>query len=211
MMNIDRMVSTPHTLIAGTTGSGKSVLLNQIILGLKDRDCLLDFIDLKRVELNQYKNLDGTMGYITEPEDVLKELWFVCKLMDERYQNMVGKKTDEMHIYIVIDELADLLTVKGVIDPLIKIGRLGRAAGIHLLCATQDPSRHTLSAQLMQNFTCKIALRCEDIIESRQVINMPGAEQLPKYGYGILKDADGVEKFQIPYISDEEILARVNE
>ena len=196
---ITPLIDTAHTLIAGTTGSGKSVLLNKAIHYLiEDRVCLCTFFDLKRVELSEYKGTDICSDYITEPEDVLEALDFLIFLMDERYKDMVGKKSDKFPYYIVVDELADMLTVDGVLERLVKIGRLGRASNIHLLCATQDPSRHTLPAQLMQNFTCTVALRCRSSIESRQIIGVPGAETLPKHGYGYRWDADGIQKFAIP-------------
>lgn len=198
-MNIDKLIDTPHTLIAGTTGSGKSVLLHQIIDKLVDKYCLLEFIDLKVVELSEYKSVDGCLGYVTEPGDICYELDWLIDEMKDRFAKMEGKHSDEIPIYIVIDELADVLSEDGVLERLVKIGRLGRAANIHLLCATQDPSRRTLRAQLMQNFTCCVALRCRSAIESRQIIGVPGAETLPKHGYGYRWDADGIEKFAIPY------------
>ena len=131
---------------------------------------------------------------------MVRELDSVIYIMEKRFKRMGDKKkTAEGPYYVVIDELADMITIKGVLERLVKIGRLGRAANIHLLCATQDPSRRTLPAQLMQNFTCTVALRCRSAIESRQIIGVPGAELLPKYGYGYRWDADGIEKFAIPF------------
>ena len=202
MMNgnyLEPMINSAHTLIAGTTGSGKSVLLNKAITYIDDYTSgICEFFDLKRVELSEYRDHVFCLDYITEPEDVLEALDAMIYLMDQRYKRMVGKSSDECPIYIVVDELADMLTVDGSLERLVKIGRLGRASNIHLLCATQDPSRHTLPAQLMQNFTCTIALRCRSSIESRQIIGVPGAETLPKHGYGYRWDADGIQKFAIP-------------
>ena len=204
-MNVlDPLINSAHTLIAGTTGSGKSVLLNDVLSRLSYTvDGFCSFFDLKRVELIDYKYDVGLCSnYISEPEDVLEELDFLIFLMEGRYEDMASrglKKYDGYHHYIVIDELADMITIEGVLERLVKIGRLGRAANIHLLCATQDPSRRTLPAQLMQNFTCTVALRCRSAIESRQIIGVPGAELLPKYGYGYRWDADGIEKFAIPF------------
>jgi len=112
---------------------------------------------------------------------------------------------DGKPLYVVIDELADLVSNKKALELIIKIGRLGRAAQVHLICATQDPSRKTLPAALMQNFTTTVALRCRSAIESRQIIGIPGAEKLPKYGYGIQWDAEGTHNIDIP-LTDERML-----
>lgn len=202
-------VVNSHTLIAGTTGSGKSVLLNDLLVSLHQWGILYGkpqclFFDLKRVELWQYKRLRPfCAGYVTEPHQVTDALDWAIDLMEDRYKRMGGRRSDETPLFIVVDELADMLTVKGALERLVKIGRLGRAANVRLLCATQDPSRRTLSAQLMQNFTCCIALRCKTAIESRQIIGVPGAESLPRYGVGILSDPDGVREVEIPFLSDE--------
>lgn len=199
------LINTAHTLIAGTTGSGKSVLLNDILKRFCETyEGYCSFFDLKRVELIDYKNAEGVCSrYVSEPEDVINELDFAIWLMEGRYIDMAKKglkKSDDYHHFLVIDELADMLTIKGVLERLVKIGRLGRAANIHLLCCTQDPSRRNLPAQLMQNFTCCVALRCRSAIESRQIIGVPGAELLPKYGKAIRWDADGLEEFEVPFI-----------
>ena len=198
-------VRDSHTLIAGTTGSGKSVLLNDLLILIHSQGygrCIL--FDLKRVELRDYKKLeDFAIGYVSEPRQVLPALDWAIEKMESRYLSMKGRKSTSGAIFLVIDELADLLTVKGALERIVKIGRLGRAANIRLLCATQDPSRRTLSAQIMQNFTCSIALRCRSAIESRQIIGTTGAELLPRYGKGIIADADGVDEIDIPYVGDE--------
>ena len=202
---------TAHTLIAGTTGSGKSVLLNTILYSMIKKSLvgddfgLLFLIDTKRVELKQYKDYIFTKGYVTEPEDVPAALDGIIEMMDGRYYNMPGKETTDPHVYIVIDELADVLTTRGVLDRIIKIGRLGRAAHIHLLCCTQDPSRYTLSAQLVQNFTTRVALHCADSIESKQIINVAGAEDLPDHGKAIVRDKKGRRMIDIPLTPDEDI------
>lgn len=207
----ERLLDTAHTLIAGTTGSGKSVLLNSVIFtALNAINPVCVFIDLKRVELVRYKNIFNCAMFVTEPEEVNGALDSVIDMMERRYQQMekVGLvKTTETPVYVFIDELADLINNKGVLPRLVKIGRLGRTAQIHLVCATQDPSRRTLPAQLMQNFTCCVALRCKSSIESRQVIGIAGAEELPQYGQAILWDAKGKKRFEVPMTPEEDIAA----
>ena len=202
---------SPHTLIAGTTGAGKSVALNSILYSLMfsslgRAENYFVMIDTKRVELKPYAKCVKTLAYETEPERVPSLLDGVIDIMEDRYAEMEGRETDGYHIYVVVDELADLIDEPGVLKRLVKLGRLGRAAHIHLICCTQDPSRHTLSAQLMQNFTTRIALKCKDQIESRQVLGHPGAELLVKHGPAIISDGDGERKFKFTLIPDEEIL-----
>lgn len=203
--------NTAHTLIAGTTGSGKSVLLNTILYSIIKHDLITsDFaefvmIDTKRVELKQYRKYPFTIEYETEPERVPALLDRVISMMDDRYAEMEKKETTEGHVYVVIDELADLLDTKGVLERIVKIGRLGRAAHIHLLMCTQDPSRNTLTAQIMQNMTTCVALRCKDTTESRQIIKKDGAERLPRHGKAIVSDNDGYRSIKIPVIPDDDI------
>ena len=202
------IAKSPHILIAGTTGSGKSVALNNLLYTLlltQGNSSQFIFIDTKRVELKQYRALPTSLRYVSEPEEVSALLQGIIAVMDERYELMERKETTEPHMYVVIDELADLIDETNVLKQLVKIGRLGRAAHIHLLACTQDPSRKTLSAQLMQNFTARLALRCKDNIESRQVLGITGAERLPKHGFGILSDADGERKIKITLTPDEYI------
>lgn len=202
------LLKANHILIAGTTGSGKSVMLNSLIYNIIRADKGQMFmIDLKRVELSIYKHL---ATYVcTEPEEVVPLLRNVVDIMEKRYKKMQHqhlRMTKAEPIYVIIDELADLVTMKEVLPLLIKIGRLGRAAKIHTICATQDPSRKTLPAAYMQNVTAALALRCRSDIESRQIIGVSGAEKLPRYGKGILWDAAGIRMIDIPLTPEEDIL-----
>lgn len=208
----NEILNAHHSLIAGATGSGKSVLLNAVICeGLK-RDFDFWFIDLKRVELKQYKKTRNCLAYATEPADALALLGDIIDDMDEEYERMDerdAKETDRPHRYLVIDELAHLVTNKDALEMIVEIGRLGRAAHIHMIGATQDPSRTTLSAQLMQNITCAVALKCKTATESRQIIGEAGAENLPEHGKGYVSTFRGIKKVDIPYISSEEIAEAV--
>lgn len=209
------VVPTAHTLIAGTTGSGKSVLLNSVLYSLIiGTTTEFYMVDTKRVELKIYSKIPRRVHRITEPEDVSDMLAEVIQIMDDRYERMSGKETEEHSIYVVIDELADLVddeeAGKTVLKQLVKIGRLGRAAHIHLICCTQDPSRRTLSAQLMHNFTTCIALRCKDVIESRQIIGRDGAESLPRYGKALVSSPDGYKTITVPLTPEEDIIEMCN-
>lgn len=203
-----KLLKANHILIAGTTGSGKSVMLNTLIYNIiRANEGQMFMIDLKRVELSIYKHV--AVQTCTEPEQVVPLLEFIVELMEKRYRKMERRGlrlSDEVPVYVIIDELADLVSLKGVLPLLIKIGRLGRAAKIHTICATQDPSRKTLPAAYMQNVTAAIALRCRSDIESRQIVGISGAEKLPRYGKGILWDAEGIRTINIPLTPEEDVL-----
>ena len=216
---LNSFMKSPHILVAGTTGAGKSVLMNAMLYSmLKPDSCwfsspenmpMLTLVDTKRVELKQYIDWGGTQAWDYDETNILGDLACVVSSMEDRYSRMEArglKETDEPHWYVVIDELADLVTNKDILACLVKIGRLGRAAHIHLFCGTQDPSRTTLSAQLMQNFTCRIALRCKDKIESRQVLGCEGAEKIDRYGIGYI-DVDGKRGwFDFDRVPEEDII-----
>ena len=230
----------PHTLIAGTTGSGKSVCLNKILYSILKHNCLglmdiayklahkenvgpdankqliqFAFIDVKRVELRDYKDLRETKYYVTEPDDVPAMLDKVIDEMERRYTVMKGRKYNGEYFYVVIDELADLVNSenkkrnKEILARLVRIGRLGRAVNVKLLACTQDPSRETLSGPLMQNFPCRIALYCESDIDSRQIIGVSGAEKIDGYGKCIVRTR-GLDNVEYGMVSDEDIAEVVN-
>lgn len=193
-----KLMESPHILVAGTTGAGKSVLINAMLYSRLKSDSMfyrsqeqmaeVNLIDTKRVGLAMWKDWPGVFIRQTEPSKVVNDLDFLIECMEGVYWRMEQRgleETDEHDVYIVIDELADVISEKGVLDRLVKIGRLGRAAHYHLLCGTQDPSRNTLSAQLMQNFTCRIALRTKDEIESRQIVGIKDAMFITGYGRAI--------------------------
>ena len=208
MSYIDDILATPHALIAGTTGSGKSVCLAGVINKILDKapeTTGMVLFDLKRIELKRFKDAPHCLGFITEPFDVTQALDKCNVMIDDAYK---AEKADYT-LYVIVDELADTLNVKGALERLTRIGRIGRGANVHLICATQDPSRRTLKAELMQNFTLTIALRCRSAIESRQIIGIKGAESLPQYGKGLMWDARGVQEINIEKVPDEKIATKV--
>lgn len=204
------VMESAHTLIAGTTGSGKSVCLNALLYniyrqyGSTPDGFGLYLIDPKRVELKAYKNSKAVIGYETEPDRISDLLDFVLEDMDGVYARMEGKKSTEGPTFIVVDELADLVSDQKILNKIVKIGRLGRAADFHLICCTQDPSRTTLSAAFMQNMTCCIALKCKSETESKQIVGKAGAEDLP-VGYGWMECGSTYGSFKIDMVPDEDI------
>lgn len=191
----EMILKQPHTMIAGTTGSGKSVILNGLIMSVligHPNESRLVLLDPKKVELSVYKDMPHVLAYANESSDIADVLEEMCAEMDSRYRSMerTGKRKFDGHdTYIILDELADLLTSsekKRVETSLQRLMQLGRAAKFHVILATQCPSRQILNAKIMVNVTCAIALHCKTAIESRQILNVDGAEYLPQYGQCIV-------------------------
>ena len=217
----DIIENATHLLIAGETGSGKSVVLNGIIhtaLALYGPgDVSFCMIDPKIVELSPYKNLPHTVRYETEPEKVLALLQDIYAFMMKRYEEMDAKhirKYQGAKLVVVIDELADLLlspSGNAIKKEIVRLLQKGRAANIMMICATQAPSREILSPSLVLNMTNRIALHCANAIESRQIINEKGAENLPAHGSALYKAPNTpVTRINgIPFWSDEELNKRI--
>ncbi len=188
---IEDILTSPHTLIAGTTGSGKSVLLNNILIsflntrGVKNSYIL---IDPKRVELSRYKNFPHCIGYTSDTETAIKYLNYLLEVIEKRYKYLEKHEKVQYkgrHIYLIIDELADIIISeynKEFKRKLQKILQIARAANVHVIACTQSPSRQVIPAPIVLNFTNRVALRCLSDIESRQIITIGGAEKLPQYG-----------------------------
>ena len=183
-----------HTIIAGTTGSGKSTMLDTLLYNICQ--CEPDFrqfdvIDLKKVSVMDWKTFPHCKKYATTLDQAEQILVENINLMNRIYAEMEKQNLKESpygYKYIIIDECADLVTEsKKAKEMIIKLGRLGRAAHVVVILCTQAPSRKVLSADLCLNFNGRLALRTSDQIESRQIIGETGAELLPRYGKGIWK------------------------
>lgn len=194
-MNITNdILNETHLLIAGCTGSGKSVLLNNIIINLYNSDNKFIFIDIKKVELSQYKNTIQCINYCETSETVIIAMEKAVQDIEKRFKHM-QKKNLKLYpgnnVYIVIDELADLLTDnntrKEILPLLCRVGQIGRAAKYHLIACTQIPNRNIISSQLRVNFTGIIGLRTAG---QRETINILGGNTIqlhtfPKYGQAV--------------------------
>ena len=200
------ILDQPHTLIAGTTGSGKSVLLNTIIYtALHFAPCQkqLILIDPKRVDLRKYRKLPHTITHAKDIPEIVRALKHAETIMDRRYREVERKDLDiypGLDIYVVIDELSDILndqTRHEVLPILTRLTRLGRAARVHVIGATQCPNRKTLSAEFAANCPCRVGLRCREAIESRQIIGSNDAVNLPMYGVGIYSDPKHRDSFKV--------------
>lgn len=213
------MLKQPHLLIAGSTGSGKSVLINSLIytaLYKAPTECLFVLIDPKRVELIDYKNLPHCILYASEPPDIANAINKTVDFMEERYKRMQAagmKKSTEADIYLIVDEFADLMITQKheTLAPLQRIAQLGRAAKIHLILATQRPTKDIVNGQIKVNMDSRVALRCPTAQDSRNIINVKGAELLPRYGYGFYYTPETMklEMIKIPMTPPEELAARV--
>ena len=211
------ILAQEHVLIGGTTGSGKSVLLNSIIFtGFNDYHFV--FIDPKMIDLKKWAVSPKTDFYASHPAEALSALRAVRNEMWRRIQSIppgANRFRGKQDIVVVIDEMAILLSYgrREVIEILSEIMRLGRAAGIHIIAATQAPNRGKgggIPAELQQCFTASIGLRCRSAIESRQVVGVSGCETLPRYGQGIYWSPEGTRKIIIPMTSEEKLIEQVN-
>ena len=222
------LTKMPHLLIAGSTGSGKTVCLNTIICGLlmynTPNDVRFILIDPKRVELVQYKSVPHlATPVIVETPRALAALRWLCQEMDERYKkfSMVGARNieafnknkegaDKMpYIVLVIDELADLMMAgfDEVESNLCRLAQLARATGIHLVVATQRPSVDVVTGLIKANFPTRLSFAVTSQIDSRTILDAPGAEKLLGRGDMLYLPTDAAKpkRLQGCYLSDAEI------
>ena len=207
------MADQPHLLIAGATGSGKSVVLNGIasaILHDSPARVGLILIDPKRVELVQYKSLPHTVRYASEPADMVQALQQAIAITDRRYSEMQRqgvRKYTGPDLYVLIDELADLMTTnKRQVMPLLqRLCQIGRAARVHVIACTQCPLSAVIPTPIKVNFDARVGLRTRSAQDSRNILSVTGCELLPRYGYGYYMKPEGTDLWKIPMVSDEEI------
>ena len=209
----ESMLSQPHLLIAGATGSGKSVVINGIVAtSLYHSPLRVQFIliDPKRVELVDYTNLPHTLCYASEPAEMLEALRYAMRLIEYRYtvmQSQRNKKWIGSDVYVIIDELADLMTTqkKQVMPLLQRIAQIGRAAKVHLIAATQCPLAKVIPTEIKVNFDARVGLRTRSAQDSRNILGVKGCEMLPRYGEGYYMTPEGMTLYQIPMIPESEI------
>ena len=220
------LTSLPHMLIAGATGSGKSVQINSIIASFlltKTPDQLrLLMVDPKRVELTPFNGIPHLIQpVIVEAEEVTESLRGLNREMVRRYKQMeeMGvrnievyneRSTDKMpFLVLIVDELADLMMVAGfeVEQNLVRLAQLGRAAGIHLLLATQRPSVNVVTGLLKANIPARCAFAVSGQVDSRVILDTVGAEKLMGKGDGLILHKESIkpERMQGALVYDEEI------
>ena len=211
----DDMANQTHLLIAGRTGSGKSCVVNGIIHSqLVQKSCdevQFIFIDPKRVELSQWKNIPHCIAYAADDmRERLNVLNLAIRIIEHRFKEMEEqglKKYNGSDILVIIDELADLLTTqKNDVLPLLqRIGQIGRAARVHLIACTQCPTAQILSTQLRCNFDSILGLRTRSAQDSRNIIGIKGCEKLPDHGQGyyVRPQKEGIEN--LPLIPEADL------
>lgn len=254
------LASMPHLLIAGTTGSGKSVGINTMILSLLYKyspdDCKLIMIDPKMLELSVYEGIPHLLTpVVTEPKKAVVALKWIVKEMEKRYKNMskIGVRNldgynkkiereggviknkvqigyDETtgrpnyhneeitlkkmpYIVVIVDEMADLMAVAGkeIEHSVARLAAMARAAGIHLIMATQRPSTDVITGTIKANFPTRISFQVSSKIDSRVILNESGAEQLLGKG-DMLYMADGgrINRIHGAFVDDNEVSDIVN-
>jgi len=223
----DSLEEMPHLLIGGTTGSGKSVCLNSLIVSLlykSDPSILrITMIDPKRVELTQYEGLPHLWApIITEPELSVKLLRRLTREMDNRYEifrkegvrniqsyNQKHKDSPLHYIVVIVDELADLMMVapKEIEKLICRLAQMARATGIHLIIATQRPSVDVITGLIKANFPSRIAFAVSSQADSRVILDIGGAEKLLGKGDMLYSPIWAMKPVRVQgaYVSDEEI------
>ncbi|MCX7831743.1 MAG: DNA translocase FtsK [Actinobacteria bacterium] len=220
----------PHMLIAGATGSGKSVCLNSIILTILFKahpdDVKLLLIDPKRVEFSPYKDIPHLLApVVVDPNKAASALAYMVQEMERRYQalsSMVARDIESYnrkaakegaeklpYIIVIIDELADLMLVcsREVEESIVRLAQMARAVGIHLIVATQRPSADIITGLIKSNITTRIAFSVRSQIDSRVILDAVGAEKLIGQGDMLFLAQSLLHpvRLQAPYVSEEEI------
>ncbi len=222
---IGDLSAMPHLLIAGTTGSGKSVCINTIILSLLYRHtpnrCKFILIDPKMLELSTYEGIPNLLcPVITEPKKAASVLGWVVREMENRYKLMtkVGvknidgynskHKTQMPYIVVIVDEMSDLMMVSGkdIENYIQKLSQMARAAGIHIIMATQRPSVDVITGTIKANFPTRISFQVSSKIDSRTILGEQGAEQLLGKGDMLfMSSANKITRIHAPYVTEGEI------
>ena len=219
------LAAMPHLLIAGTTGSGKSVCINTIILSLLYRHtpekCKFILIDPKMLELSTYEGIPHLLcPVITEAKKAASVLGWVVKEMESRYRLMTKEgvrnidgynlkhKLPMPYIVVIVDEMSDLMLVasKEIENYIQKLSQMARAAGIHIIMATQRPSVDVITGTIKANFPTRISFQVTSKIDSRTILGEQGAEQLLGKGDMLyMSSANRIVRIHAPFVSDNEI------
>jgi S-DNA-T family DNA segregation ATPase FtsK/SpoIIIE len=222
---IGDLTSMPHLLIAGTTGSGKSVCINTVIVSLLYKLspdlCKFILIDPKMLELSAYEGIPHLLcPVITDAKKATSALGWTVKEMNSRYRLMskdgvrnidgynAKHKLKMPYIVVVVDEMSDLMLVAGkeIENYIQKLSQMARAAGIHIIMATQRPSVDVITGTIKANFPTRISFQVSSKIDSRTILGEQGAEQLLGKGDMLfMSSANRIIRIHGPYVSEKEI------
>jgi S-DNA-T family DNA segregation ATPase FtsK/SpoIIIE len=204
--------ANPHMLVAGTTGSGKSVLLHNIVANMLHSDkCVIDLVDPKNIEFFKYEQLNNKdVRVYYSYEEALDLLDTLIAVMEKRYQLIRDGVTTFPPILIIIDELADLIMQdegdKPFFKKLCRLSQKCRAANISIILATQRPSVNIINGAIKANFPARIACRVSSRVDSRVILDQCGAEKLIGKGDSLLKDNfRDMQRFQVAYTDADEV------
>lgn len=222
------LLRMPHLLIAGATGAGKSVFLNDILVSLlyqnSPTDLRLILVDPKRVEFTNYNDIPHLLSpVIVDPHKTINALKWLVSEMERRYRVMAEMKVREIasfnkqageesrlpYVVLVIDELADLMAVSAreVEAYICRLAQMSRAVGIHLILATQRPSVDVITGLIKANFPSRIAFAVTSGTDSRTILDTVGADKLLGNGDMLFMPSDAAKpkRIQAAYVSDKEI------
>ena len=204
------LMTSVHAMIAGSAGSGKSVLLRRCMLYAAAKGYHTVLIDPKGAELRPWKGCINTIGYAEYTPEIIALLHECIGIMERRLHGMTKfcRMYEGTQIWIMIDEYADLVTSprKKEIKTLVqRLAQKGRAAGIHVLLCTQRPTTDVIDGAIKVNITTRCALHCPTAQDSRNILNHNGAEDLPMHGYAyLLRDSGAVDLYQTEMLDDSE-------
>ena len=207
----DLITRNQHILIAGMTGSGKSVMLNGMVNSILYKDTAkhqMLLVDLKRVEFAKYKDSMHCIAFAKTVDEVFGALSYMQELIANRFEIMEQRHIDIWDgpiVHLVIDEMAELmLRGKEFAVQLQSICQLGRAAGIQVICATQCPLASVIPTSIKVNFPIVVGLHTQTAQHSRNILEMSGCEMLPMFGEALIRyPTTGIKRVQVPKISDE--------
>lgn len=214
----EHCLNEDHLLIAGATGSGKSVFENGLMAtALYNSPAAVRFIliDPKMTELYMYRDLPHTIAYACDGDDMINALRYAVDTIIVRNKDAQKRhlrQYDGSHIYVVVDELQDLMTThrKEAFPLLQRIAQIGRSSRVHLVACTQSPICRIIPTELKCNFSARIALRTASKQDSRNIIDMNGCECLPNpkqagEAFGFYRHGADTELYKLPYVNDSEI------